>query len=144
MKKKYFSFSLCHEMRQPTATFALEINKNKRVMKAKKLFFMECRVAGRQYHDADEVWDELKVGTQLRLVRDLDNRHDPNAVAMVLDKDGEEYLIGYVPRIANENLAALLEMGWTDIFECRICKVDPDTHYENQLHVSIRIKRREN
>lgn len=113
-------------------------------METKKLFFMECRVAGRQCHDADEVWDELKVGTQLRLARDLDNRYDPNAVAMVFDKDGEEYLIGYVPQDDNKNLAALLEMGWTDIFECRICKVYPDAHYEEQLHVSIRIKRKEN
>ena len=45
-------------------------------MKAKKLFFMECHLAGRQYHDADEVWDELHVGTLLELRRELDNRHD--------------------------------------------------------------------
>ena len=40
-------------------------------MKAKKLFFKECHLAGRQYHDVDEVWDELHVGTQLELQRDL-------------------------------------------------------------------------
>ena len=28
-------------------------------MKAKKLFFKECNLAGRQYHDVDEVWEEL-------------------------------------------------------------------------------------
>lgn len=31
-------------------------------MKAKKLFFKECHLAGRQYHDVDEVWEELHVG----------------------------------------------------------------------------------
>ena len=41
-------------------------------MKAKKLFFKECHLAGRQYHDADEVWDELHVGTCLELKLDLD------------------------------------------------------------------------
>jgi len=45
-------------------------------MKAKKLFFKECNLAGRQYHDADEVWEELHVGTLLELRRDLDNRYN--------------------------------------------------------------------
>ena len=50
-------------------------------MEAKKKFFMDCHLAGRKYHDADEVWDKLKVGTLLQLERDLDNRYDPDAVA---------------------------------------------------------------
>ena len=25
------------------------------------MFFMDCHLAGRKYHDADEVWDELKL-----------------------------------------------------------------------------------
>ena len=36
-------------------------------MKAKKLYFMDCYLAGRKFHDADEVWNELKVGTILYL-----------------------------------------------------------------------------
>lgn len=115
-------------------------------MKTKKLYFMECRVAGRQYNDADEVWEDLKVGTRLKLVRDTDNHYDPQAVAIVytkLENDSQEdYIIGYVPREENETLAALLEMGWTDIFDCRLCKINPETHYENQLHVTIKIKRK--
>ena len=30
-------------------------------MITKKMYFMDCHLAGRKYHDADEVWDELKV-----------------------------------------------------------------------------------
>lgn len=124
-------------------------------MKAKKLFFKECHLAGRQYHDVDEVWDELKVGTRLRLERDLDNRYDKNAVAVVYDKIIEdsnnphdsvcdEYLLGYIPSCENEEIALLLEMGWNNIFECRISKMTPETHYENQIRLTIRIKRNEN
>ena len=51
-------------------------------METKKKFFMDCHLAGRKYHDADEVWDKLKVGTVLKLVHDKDNRHDPDAVAV--------------------------------------------------------------
>ena len=116
-----------------------------RVMKAKKLFFKETHLAGRQYHDADEVWDELHVGTLLELERDLDNRYDKNAVAVKFynGNDEEGYLLGYIPGEENEEIAQLLEMGWTNIFECRISKINPDAHYENQIRLTIRIKRNE-
>ncbi len=51
-------------------------------METKKLYFMDCHLAGRMYHDADEAWEGLKVGTLVRLERELDNRHDPNAWTM--------------------------------------------------------------
>ena len=59
-------------------------------MKAKKLFFKECHLAGRQYHDVDEVWEELHVGTLLELARDLDNRYDKNAVAVIYNQGLDE------------------------------------------------------
>lgn len=117
-------------------------------MKAKKLFFMECHLAGRKYHDVDEVWEELKVGTKLILVRDLDNRYDTNAVAVVYEKntpelkETETFLLGYIPRNENGVIAQLLEMGWNNIFECRICKINPEVHYEEQIRLAIRIIRR--
>jgi HIRAN domain. len=113
-------------------------------MKAKKKYFMDCHLAGRKYHDADEVWDELKIGTLLKLQRDLDNRYDPDAVAVMYKKEGEEepYRIGYIPREENKTIADILEMGWTDIFECRISKIIPDAHPEHQVHLTIKIKRR--
>ena len=43
----------------------------------------------------------------------------------------------------NEEIAQLLEMGWNDVFECRISKINPDAHYENQIRLTIRIKRNE-
>ena len=110
-------------------------------METKKLYFMDCHLAGRMYHDADEVWDELKVGTILKLERDKDNRHDLNAVMVVYEKDGEEYKIGYIPRGENGTIASILEMGWTTMFECRISKIDEEAHPEHQVHLTIKIKR---
>ena len=113
-------------------------------MRAKKLFFKETHLAGRQYHDADEVWEELKVGTLLRLERDPYNRYDNNAVQVVYERDSadeERFLLGYLPRSENDAVAALLEMGWDKIFECRISKIIPDEYYENQVRLTIRILR---
>ena len=142
-----------HILKQPKFTFAVqnEVEQLKEsVMKAKKLFFKECNLAGRQYHDVDEVWEELHVGTQLKLQRDLDNRYDKNAVAVVYNNVDvetgivEDYLLGYIPSEDNETIAQLLEMGWDDIFECRISKINPDAHYENQIRLTIRIVKNDN
>ena len=67
------------------------------------------------------MWDKLKVGTLLDLERDLDNRHDIDAVAVMYhnSEDGEFYKIGYLPCEDNETIASILEMGWTDIFDHR-------------------------
>lgn len=110
-------------------------------MKAHQTFFMDCHLAGRKYYDADLVWDYLRVGQSLRLERDMQNPHDPKAVQVIYNKDGEDYLLGFIPRSDNQQLAAFLEMGWTDIFDCRINSLNPDTHPENQVHLTISIRR---
>ena len=112
-------------------------------MEAKKKFFMDCHLAGRKYHDADEVWDKLKVGTVLQLQRDMDNRYDQDAVAVMYRnaEDEEDYCIGYIPRGENGTIASILEMGWTNMFECRISKIDEEAHSEYQVHLTIKIKR---
>ena len=112
-------------------------------METKKKFFMECHLAGRMYHEADEVWDKLKVGTVLRPERDMNNRFDPDAVAVMFDnkEENEAYCIGYIPSEKNGIIAALLEMGWDDIFECRINKINAEVHPEQQIRMTIKIKR---
>lgn len=110
-------------------------------MKAHQTFFMDCHLAGRKYYDADLVWDYLRVGQPLRLERDLQNPHDPYAVQVIYNKDGEDYLIGFIPRSDNKQIAGFLEMGWTEMFDCRISSINPDTHPENQVRLTISIKR---
>lgn len=111
-------------------------------MKSHQTFFMDCHLAGRKYHDADLVWEYLRVGQQLLLEREMGNPYDANAVQIIFNKDGEDYLLGYIPRSDNRQLAPFLEMGWEDLFDCRISSLNPDTHPENQVRLTIRIKRK--
>ena len=66
---------------------------------------------------------------------------DAEAVAVVFhnDEDGDDYCIGYIPCTDNEVLAKFLGMGWGDIFECRISKINPDAHPEHQIYLTIKI-----
>lgn len=115
-------------------------------MKPKKTLFKECHLAARQYNDADLMWEELKVGVVVDLVRDVDNKYDPNAVAVVYHKTSgqgelDDFLIGYLPNGENIEIAQFLDMGWSNLFECRISKIDAEEHYENQIRLAIRINK---
>ena len=64
-------------------------------------------LAGFQYHEGKSVWDQLRVGDALVLVREPGNQHDPNAVRV----EWRGRLIGYVPRRENEAVARQLDFG---------------------------------
>ena len=119
--------------------------KNVTIMEAKKKYFMDCHLAGRMYHEADEVWDKLKVGTKVELVREADNRYDPNAVMVCYNdqENDEQVCIGYIPRSQNYTIALMMDMGYADIFECRINQVNEQVHPEQQVRLAIKIKRKE-
>lgn len=112
-------------------------------MEAKKKYFMNCHLAGRMFHEADEVWDQLKVGTKVELVREVDNRYDPEAVMICFnDKENEEQVcLGYIPRAQNTTIALLMDMGYANIFECRINQVNEKAHPEQQVQLTIKIRR---
>lgn len=72
-----------------------------------RLLVQSAPLAGFRYHAAGEVWDELHVGDALELVREADNPHDANAVAVAWR--GRK--LGYVPRRENAALAWGLDRG---------------------------------
>lgn len=117
-----------------------------------KKLFMECSIAGISFHDIDDIWKELQVGTKLALVRQKNNAYDKNAVAVALagDYDGNpedfdfDFILGYIPRKDNEALAAMLDAGWEEMFETEICELREHVPYSDRIHISIYIKNKEN
>lgn len=110
-------------------------------MKAHNQFFMSCHLAGRTYHDADLVWNDLKIGQTLRLEREPQNPYDGNAIQVIFNKEEEDYLLGYIPRSENSKLVAFLDAGWDDLFTCHISQLNAETHPEQQVQLTIRIRR---
>jgi hypothetical protein len=64
-------------------------------------------VAGFQFHRGDIVWPFLTVGAPLELMREPNNSHDTNAVAVYY----HDHKLGYVPRGDNSVIAQMLDRG---------------------------------
>ena len=107
-------------------------------IKSDKEHFLNCNVAGFSYKLGCMVFNQLKVGTELRLVREDENPYDKNAVAVFY----EDTHIGYIPHSENAELAKFLDLGYADIFETYVQAIDPAADLEHQVEVIIYIKRR--
>lgn len=69
---------------------------------------METEVAGLYYRNLEPAVPELQDGAFLRLKREHDNPYDGNAI-MVATMSG--YVIGYIPRACNQELAQAMDRG---------------------------------
>lgn len=72
-----------------------------------KLLVQSSPLAGFQYHAGATVWNDLKVGDPLTLIREPDNPHDARAVRV----EWRGVHLGYLPRVENEAVAAAMDRG---------------------------------
>ena len=77
------------------------------VAQSVRLVVQSSPLAGFRYHDAPEIWSELRVGDPLTLERERDNPHDANAVSVAW----RGHKLGYVPRRDNAIVAWSLDRG---------------------------------
>lgn len=71
------------------------------------ILIQDSPLAGFQFHAGKAVWKSLRVGDELTLVREPDNRYDPRAVRV----DWQGHKLGYVPRRENADVARLMDRG---------------------------------
>lgn len=105
----------------------------------RKRHYLNTHIAGFTYWQGAEVFNKLSIGVVLRLERDLENKHDPYAVAIYF----EDFKLGYIPRTENKEISKFLEMGYTDIFETRINRVSKENLPELQIGIVVHLKRKE-
>ncbi|HRF82462.1 MAG TPA: HIRAN domain-containing protein, partial [Flavobacteriales bacterium] len=72
-----------------------------------QLFVYDGFVRGFQYHAGSRVIGQMKAHDELDLVREYDNEHDPDAVAVYWN--GEK--LGYLAMFENKALANLIDHG---------------------------------
>ena len=72
-----------------------------------RILVQSSPLAGFQFHEGKALWEQMKVGDALTLVREPDNVHDPRAVRV----EWQGHKLGYVPRTENEAVARQLDRG---------------------------------
>jgi hypothetical protein len=99
-----------------------------------ELLLQTSLAAGLAHHEAKAVWDRLKVGDPLELVREPDNMHDPNAVRV----EWNRHALGYIPRSENEPVARQLDRG--NRLEARIAAMGQYRNHRRKLSVDIFVR----
>lgn len=112
-------------------------------MKPERVYYFDTPLAGRLYGDADKAWEFLRVGREVELRREHDNPADPYAIAVYFAGDDSEFRLGYIPMARNQLLAVMADMGWGEAFRATISRLDPAAPYDSQIHITVRIVRRE-
>ena len=84
---------------------------------ASRILVQSSPVAGFQFHEGKRLWDQLKVGDALALVREPGNAHDARAVRV----EWNGHMLGYVPRAENDAVARQLDRG--NKLEARIVRL---------------------
>ena len=72
-----------------------------------RIVVQHAPLAGFVYYDGKAVWDQMKAGDRLALVREPGNPHDANAVRL----EWKGHALGYVPRKENADLARQMDHG---------------------------------
>ena len=90
-------------------------------------------LAGFRYYDGKSLWEEIKVGDALALIREPDNPHDANAVR--IEWNGRK--LGYVPRRDNAHLARQMDHGAA--VEARITELHQSRGGRNRVSYEISV-----
>ena len=100
-----------------------------------RMLVQNSPLAGFRYYQGKELWDEMKVGDTLALVREAGNSHDSNAVRV--EWQGRQ--LGYVPRRENRTVAQHMDRGGR--VEARISKLQkhPNAWQRIEFEVFVRL-----
>ncbi len=72
-----------------------------------RIIVQESPLAGFQYYDGKVLWDNIKPGDKLTLIREPANPHDANAVRVEWNGN----MLGYIPRRENADVARQMDRG---------------------------------
>lgn len=89
------------------ATLSLFIWLNSAAAQSIRLLIQSSPLAGSQYYALATCWPQIRVGDELALIREAENRHDARAIRVLWQ--GQQ--LGYLPRAENQALAEAMDQG---------------------------------
>ncbi len=100
-----------------------------------RILIQNSPLAGSQYYAVSKVWNDIRVGDRLVLIRETDNRHDRNAIRI----EWNGHKLGYVPRAENRATAQALDAG--EKLEARVTRMrenpDPWQRVEFAVYLTL-------
>ncbi len=105
-------------------------------MERKREHFANFTIAGFSYYDGALIFNQLKIGQEVKLVAEPANIFDKNAVAIYLDDN----MLGYIPKAFNREVSKVLNAGYS-IFSGYIQAVSPESNPEEQVRVIVFINK---
>lgn len=96
-----------------------------------KLLVQSSPLAGFQYYLGEDLWQEMKEGDKLGLIREPDNPHDPKAVRV----EWRGRKLGYLPRLENGAVAEAMDRG--ERVEGRIARLAKHANPWQRIRVEV-------
>lgn len=87
--------------------------------------------AGLAHHEAKAVWEQIKLGDALLLVREAGNPHDSSAVRV----EWNGHMLGYLPRSDNQAVARQLDRG--NRLQARVTRLGQYRNHRRRLEVEV-------
>jgi len=97
------------------------------------IFIYDTYIRGFQYHQGPKLIKKIRAEDALDLVREYDNEHDTNAVAVYW----EGHKLGYLPMFENVSLAYMLDHGL--LLECHVVYTQPKAKPWEQCFIAIEL-----
>jgi len=72
-----------------------------------RIIVQQSPLAGFQYYEGKGLWDMMRVGDSLQLMREPQNPHDAHAVRVMWRNE----MLGYIPRRENSDVARQMDRG---------------------------------
>ncbi len=88
-------------------------------------------LAGFRHYEAARLWQSIRVGDALTLVREPDNAHDANAVRV----EWRGQMLGYVPRTENPAVARHMDGGAALL--ARVSRLEPSRAPNRRIEFEI-------
>jgi hypothetical protein len=99
-----------------------------------RMLVQSSPLAGFQYYQGRQLWEEMKVGDPLTLVREPGNPHDSNAVRV----EWRGHKLGYVPRRENQAVARHMDRGGN--VEARVSKLTQHHNPWQRIEFEVFVK----